>query len=162
MIYDGMSALKLYRGLYKGLDVVIDWLAGHDLSQMDFGKYEIMGKRCYAMIQDAKTRTYENARYEVHHRYMDLQIDIDGVEYFKTTPGSVEPMEPFDEAKDKGYCKLAMGNHDELEGTLANHRFVIFIVGEPHMPNLVTPGKEVGSIKKACIKIIDDKFWDEI
>lgn len=162
MIYDGMSALKLYRGLYKGLDIVIDWLADHDLSQLDFGKYEIMGKKCYVMIQDAKTRTYESARYEIHHRYMDLQIDIDGTECFKTTPGMVEPIEPFDQTKDKGYCMPTADNHDELEGTLANNHFAIFVVGEPHMPNLVIPGKEISTLKKACIKIIGDQFWNEV
>ena len=34
MIYDGLSKLNRYRGLYKGLDVLIDWLDLHDMREL--------------------------------------------------------------------------------------------------------------------------------
>lgn len=161
MIYDGIGAIGRYRGLYKGLDILIDWLAQNDYKALPTGRAEILGNKVYGNVMDAKTRTYEDARYEVHHKYMDLQVDVSGVENFRVTPGATRELAPFDEATDKGYCHLAPGNADELEGTLANDHFAIFVVDEPHMPNLVANGAEVGPIRKICFKILADEFWDE-
>ena len=38
MIYDGLEARGLYRGLSKGLDVLIDWLDEHDVHELPLGK----------------------------------------------------------------------------------------------------------------------------
>lgn len=162
MIYDGLDKIGLYRGLTKGLDVLIDWLGKNDPAQLPVGKTQILGDKVYANVQNAKTRTFEDARFEVHHRYMDVQIDLDGYEDFKTTPGETVPAGDFDEAADKGYCHEAPGNDDLLSGTLEHGRFVVFMIGEPHMPNLVPAGKEVGPIKKICFKVVGDEFWDEV
>lgn len=162
MIYDGLSAFGLYRGLSRGLDVLIDWLERNDPAELPLGITEIDGKRVYANVMNAKTRTSEDARFETHKMYMDVQIDLEGVECFKTTPGAVVPTGEFDEAADKGYCHAAEGNTDLLDGTLENDHFALFMIGEPHMPNLVTPGAEVGPIKKICFKIVGDQFWDEV
>ena len=50
----------------------------------------------------------------------------------------------------------------DLEGCLAGGRFAVFMFGEPHMPNLVTPGSEPGPIKKICFKVVGDQVWDEV
>lgn len=161
MIYDGLSAIGRYRGLYKGLDVLIDWLGTHELGDMPIGRVQVEGDKVFANVMDARTRTYEQARYEVHHRYMDLQADIEGVECFKVTPGAVVPLSPFDEVTDKGYYECASDNDDELYGTLADGHFALFVVDEPHMPNLVAPGAEVGPIRKVCFKILADDLWED-
>lgn len=161
MIYDGLEVLDRYRGLYRGLDVLIEWLGTHNITELPVGKHEILGNKVYANVMNAQTRTLEDARYEVHHRYMDVQVDVTGQESFRTTPGRTVELEPFDEATDKGYCKVAPDNTDELEGTLDRGHFAIFVVDEPHMPNLVCENDEVGPLKKICFKVLDDRFWDE-
>ncbi len=118
MIYDGMAAIGRYRGLYKGLDVLIDWLEQNDYKALPTGRCEILGNKVFGNVMDAKTRTYQNARYEVHHRYMDLQVDVDGVECFKVTPGATRELEPFDEATDKGYhLRGGRASHAQLGGS---------------------------------------------
>lgn len=161
MIHDGLSAIGRYRGLYKGLDVLIDWLAEADVASLPTGRLEICGNKVYALVQDARTRTYEEARYEVHRRYMDVQVDLVGVERFMVTPGETIPAGDFDEAADKGYCHAALTNDDEIEGSLEKGRFALFVIGEPHMPNLVPAGQEVGPIHKVCFKVLGDEFWDD-
>lgn len=162
MIYDGLEAMGLYRGLSKGLDVLIGWLDGNDPAELPLGKTQILGDKVFANVMDAKTRKFEDARFEVHHKYLDVQVDLEGYEHFMTTPGQVVPAGDFDEAADKGYCHTAEGNHDLLEGSLEQGRFAIFMIGEPHMPNLVPEGQEVGPIKKICFKVLGDQFWDEV
>lgn len=160
MIYDGLGALERYRGLKRGLDVLIDWLGEHDLAALPLGITPIDGERVYANVMDAATKREEDARFEVHRRYLDVQVDLEGAECFKTTPGATEPVAPFDEAADKGYCRAAQGNTDLLAGTLAGGRFAVFMVGEPHMPNLVCEGSEPGRIRKICFKVLDDPYWE--
>ena len=143
MIYDGLDAIGLYRGLTRGLDVLIDWLGKNDPADLPLGITEIDGKRVYANVMNTSTKHEKDARFEMHRKYMDVQID-------------------FDEATDKGHCHAAEGNDDLLEGCLAGGRFVVFMIGEPHMPNLVTPGAEPGAIKKICFKVAGDQFWDEV
>lgn len=161
MIYDGLGAIGLYRGLSRGLDVLIDWLGSNDPAELPLGKTSIDGERVFANVMNASTRRFEDARFETHRRYMDVQVDLEGAESFKTTPGATVPAGEFDEAGDKGYCHAAPENHDLLDGTLEGGRFVVFMAGEPHMPNLVCEGNEVGPIKKICFKVLADEFWDE-
>lgn len=162
MIYDGLSAIGLYRGLSRGLDVLIDWLAEHDPADLPVGTTQIDGARVYANVMNASTRRYEDARFETHRKYMDVQIDLEGAECFKTTPGTVVPAGEFDVEGDKGYCHAAPDNTDLLDGTLERGHFAVFMIGEPHMPNLVVPGEEVGPLKKICFKVVGDEFWDEV
>ena len=162
MIYDGLGAIGLYRGLSRGLDVLIDWLSQNDPAELPLGKTQILGDKVFANVMNATTRTFEDARFETHRTYMDVQIDLEGHECFKTTPGRTVPAGAFDVAGDKGYCHAATDNDDLLDGSLEKGRFVVFMIGEPHMPNLVVPGAEVGPLKKICFKVVGDQFWDEV
>ncbi len=154
MIYDGIAAIEKYRGLNKNLDTLIDWFAENDPADLPLGKTLIDGERVFANTMEAKTKLPENARFETHRKYMDLQMDLEGVEDFMTTPGELEPLTEFDVDGDKGFWKAAEGNDDLLVGTLEKGHFAIFMVGEPHMPNLVHGDAEVGPLKKICFKIL--------
>lgn len=162
MIYDGLGAIERYRGLSRGLDVLIDWLGENDPAELPLGKTCIDGERVFANVMNAKTREVADARFEMHRKYMDVQIDLEGAEAFKTTPGKTVPAGEFDEAGDKGYCHEAPENGDLLDGNLENGHFVVFMIGEPHMPNLVVGEAEAGPIKKICFKVVGDRFWNEV
>lgn len=162
MIYDGLGAIGRYRGLTKGLDVLIDWLSQNDPAELPLGITEIDEKRVFANVMDTKTRTFEDARLEVHSKYMDVQIDLEGAERFKTTSSAMVASDELDVAGDEDCCREATDNDDLLDGTLEGGHFVVFMVGEPHMPNLVTEGAEVGPLKKICFKVVADEFWGEV
>jgi len=91
----------------------------------------------------------------VHRRYMDLQFDLEGREDFKVTYGATTPAGPFDEKADKGYCDAAdPADGRATQATLDGGRFAVFMVGEPHMPNLACAGDEPGPIRKVCVKVL--------
>lgn len=160
MIYDGLSKLNRYRGLYKGLDVLIDWLDSHDMCELPLGTNEIDGKRVFANVMIATTRYAQDAHYEWHRRYMDLQVDLEGEECFKVTPGPVIQIAEFNEQDDFQLADATEGA-DVIDGTLAHGRFALFVAGEPHMPTLTVPGATPAAVKKICFKVLGDKFWDE-
>lgn len=159
MITDGLANIARYRGLSRGLDVLIDWLAENDPTTLPTGRNEILGSKVFANVQETATRAVEDAHFEVHHRYMDVHLDLEGYEDFKATPGETVPFGPFDEAGDGGLCDPAPGNTDLVSGTLGQDRFVVFMVGEPHMPNLVPAGATPGPLRKICFKVLGDEFW---
>lgn len=157
MIYGALCDIERYRGLYRGLDALIDWLAEHDPAQLDCGSHEILGKRVYANVMAPTTRLEEGAHYETHRRYHDLQIDVEGREAFKVALGERTGVEPFNEADDFELVDTESG----ILGDLDEGKFALFVVGEPHMPTLQFPGDGARAIKKICFKIVDDAYWDE-
>ena len=47
MLYDSMQNLSHYRGLFKGLDVLIDWLKDHRLEELPLSKTQILGYKVF-------------------------------------------------------------------------------------------------------------------
>lgn len=171
-----------------------------ELKVLPTGIIQIDGKRVYAMVQEATTRTSDTAHFELHRKYMDLQFDLIGAESCLITAGPTTPVGEFDVTGDKGYVdavedvtkgtsfdsapchgvdvsssapnssnagglntatNTSFGNKP-LRVDLADGKFVVFLVGEPHMPTLVCEGKQSAPIKKVCMKLIANEFWDQV
>lgn len=160
MIIDSLDAIRRYQGFSKGIDVLIGWLANNDPAALPVGSNPIDGNRVFANVMDATTRYEADALYEAHHRYMDVQVDITGVERFKTCLSALEPASPFDEETDGGLF-AACGEENALEGVLGPGRFVVFLPDEPHMPTLVPADAESAPVHKICFKVLSDAYWGE-
>ena len=89
MIYGALGDIEEYRGMLKGLDVLIDWLEENDPAQLEVGSHPILGDKVFANVMAPTTRPEAEAHYETHQRYHDLQIDIEGREAFKVATGSL-------------------------------------------------------------------------
>ena len=85
MIYGALGDIEEYRGMLKGLDVLIDWLEENDPAQLEVGSHPILGDKVFANVMAPTTRPEAEAHYETHQRYHDLQIDIEGREAFSLT-----------------------------------------------------------------------------
>lgn len=157
MIYGALEDLVRYRGFCKSLDILIEWLEDNDPTALACGSHEICGKKVFANVMAPVTRPEEEAHYETHHRYHDLQIDIEGRERFKVALGETSPVEPFDDADDFGLVDAGRG----IEGDLDEGRFALFVAYEPHMPTLCYPSDGAVPIKKICFKLIADEYFDE-
>ena len=131
MIYGALGDIEEYRGMLKGLDVLIDWLEENDPAELEVGSHPILGDKVFANVMAPTTRPEAEAHYETHQRYHDLQIDVEGREAFK------------------------------VAGDLADDKFALFVAGEPHMPTLEFPGDGAQPVKKICFKLLADTFWEE-
>ena len=98
------------------------------------------------------TRPEDEAHYETHQRYHDLQIDVEGREAFKVATGSLTLVQEFDEKDD---------SDTSIAGDLADDKFALFVAGEPHMPTLEFPGDGAQPVKKICFKLLADAYWEE-
>lgn len=157
MIYDQIKNVARYRGFSRGFDVLIDWLGENDCMSLPVGLHDILGDKVFASVQEVETRALADNRFEVHRRYLDLQVDVNGREAFRVGQGSRHDLDPFDSKADFGLLDM----DGAIEGDLDDGRFAVFLTGEPHMPNLQFPGDGPRAIKKVCFKILADEFFDE-
>ncbi len=149
MIYDTKENLQQYKGISKNLDCAIDYLMQTDFSEMTAGKYPVDGDRVFALVQTPTTYPREQARWESHKNYIDIQYMLVGEENIglqKTD--SLTESEPYSAGKDiEFYAENGKGFFPQL----VPDSFVICFPTDAHMP-LVCAEKS-SSIKKAVIKV---------
>lgn len=156
MICGALTDLPRCRGMMRGLDVLIDWLEENDPAQLACGSHEILGDKVYANVMEVTTRCASEAHYETHRRYHDVQIDLSGREAYRVALGDTVQVEPFNEADD-----FELVDADAfIEGDLADGKFAVFVVGEPHMPTLQYGDDGAQPVKKICFKVLADDCWD--
>lgn len=82
MILDKLSNIDRYDALSPQIRQAMDWLADHDIAQMEPGLYQIDGSRLMVKVQHYHTVPKEERALEYHRRYIDLQCEIRGQERF--------------------------------------------------------------------------------
>lgn len=137
-----------YEGLHPRFAQAFAFMRRPDLAQLPCGRYEIDGKNCWAIVQDAKLKPFRGEnRYEVHRAYIDIQAPITGRETFGIINTPPEVFVGFNEKKD---CVLfnARGQARVCEPG----EFAIFFPGEgAHAPCLSAFGP--CEIRKLVIKV---------
>ena len=157
MIYGALGDIEEYRGMLKGLDVLIDWLEENDPAELEVGSHPILGDKVFANVMAPTTRPEAEAHYETHQRYHDLQVDVEGREAFKVATGSLTLVQEFDEKDDYDL----VDSDASIAGDLADDKFALFVAGEPHMPTLEFPGDGAQPVKKICFKLLANAYWEE-
>lgn len=145
MIVDTLNNLSLYKGIHPNLDTAIDYLQTHDLSSLPMGKNIIDGENVFVSIVNETLRTPEEASYEYHRLYADIQINIEGEESWEfSTEGTKDS---FDVDRDLGFASCTT----YIKGDLRENRFAIFLPCEFHKPTLVYG--TCTQVKKAIVKV---------
>ena len=88
MIFDEKKNLDFYRnlGIEGRYAKAVDFLKNTDLEALEPGKYEIDGKNVYANVTAYTTIPWEEAKYEAHEHYTDIQYVIEGSEIMSYAP----------------------------------------------------------------------------
>ena len=74
---------KTYYNLSKNIRIGLEWLEKTDLKNLEDGKYEIENETVYASVQTYITK--DDAKYEAHKKYIDIQYMINGAEKIGVT-----------------------------------------------------------------------------
>ncbi len=81
MILDKLTNIETYANLSDNFKTAISFLQATDLSQLQPDeKYEIDGENVYAMVGRAQGRDRDAAKLEVHRKYADIQIVLEGID----------------------------------------------------------------------------------
>jgi YhcH/YjgK/YiaL family protein len=135
MIKDNLSNSKTYEKLNKGFDKAFKFL--RELKNPQTGKTVIDGDNVYANINiGAALKDYNNAKWENHKKYIDIQYVLKGKEKFGYCDVSkLEKAEGYVEAKDIEFYN-GKGDYDIL--TLSEGEFIILFPQDAHLPQLKT------------------------
>lgn len=125
-----------------------DFLETHDVANLPAGTYDLGGDDHVNVIA-TETKNRDEARYETHDVFMDIQVVAVGREVVEVLPkDELRPESPYDAASDiEFYSNEAMGRRYVLEPGC----FVALMPEDGHMPDLAIDGKE--RIVKAVFKI---------
>lgn len=105
----------------------------------------------YVNIESYKTKCIEEAKFEAHERYIDIQILLDGTEdIYYTDKLKLTVREPYDDSKDivfyaenpSGYPKVL------LDGS----NFAVLFPHEAHAPQVSADSNKT-NVKKVVVKI---------
>jgi YhcH/YjgK/YiaL family protein len=131
-------------------DKAFAYLRDTDPDKVAPGKYKIDGDRVYVSVAEGNTKDIEDARWEAHLKYIDIQYVARGKEKIGVAPLSkAVSTESFNIEKDIGFfevpepdCKYYVAE----PGT-----FFIFFPQDAHRPGIKIKGTD--SDKKIVIKI---------
>ncbi len=132
MIFDTLDHLDRYRAWNANFATAADFIKSHDLSALPDGRTEIDGDNVFVNAMDADLKPAEEARFEFHAEYADLQIDVIGSEHWEVSDAAANPAD-LDRAADIGFIDAAASG----SGCLGEGRFVVFLPNELHKPSLV-------------------------
>lgn len=147
MIYDKIENAGLYKGLNANLDTALDFIRTHDLNALPLGRTEIDGTNVFLNKMEATATPAEGRPFEVHHIYMDIQIDLQGCEGIETGDAAGFECPDFSEEKDVGF------NHCPTVAScvLVPGSFTVCMAGEPHKPGIAVG--ENNALVKCVLKV---------
>ena len=145
MIFGKKEDLYLYRNISENMAKGIDFLMNFDEAS-PCGKYEIDGKKVYALVVDGKTKQAEEDVYEAHIKYIDLQFIQSGEEDVGYAPVSdCDVKTAYNENDD---YLMVKGEGSEVRVTKGG--FYIAFPCDGHRPMC---SRNPGDIRKVIVKI---------
>ncbi|MDO5388179.1 MAG: YhcH/YjgK/YiaL family protein [Clostridia bacterium] len=146
------TSLKLadkYNYLEDKFQRAFEFLRTADLKSLPLGRTDIDGDNIFASVQEYKTMSPKDCKFEAHDKYFDIQYVVKGREQFGYVKrDGLEVDEPYDEVNDLVFYKEPENSGSILlnEGDLA--------IAPPeyaHKPRCIE--KETCNVRKIVVKV---------
>ena len=147
MIYDKMDNIGRYKGISKWFDQAVDFLIKTDLNSLPFGCTEICENHVFINVMEVDTVEVDTAYFEIHKKYWDIQLDLEGMEKVQIGLGQGIVRDEFREDIDFG----TYSNTEHMDCILGSGYFIICMNEEPHKPTLRYGNGS--KVKKCVIKV---------
>ena len=147
MIKDKLTNAATYYGISARLKQGFEWLKNTDLENIADGKYLIDGESLFANVQSYETK--DDAPYEAHRKYADIQYMIKGVEkvgvtHYSNCSTDIE----YNREKDIEFLQCDVCDSFQI---LEEGDFLVFYPQDAHQPSL-NPDKKL-NVKKVIVKV---------
>ena len=132
MILDRFDRSDFYAKLHPGFGAAFEFLKTPGIEKLPAGKHPIDGDRLFASVAFPKSVGQEQAKLEVHRRYIDIQVCIKGNDIigWKPTPECLVRKTEYRADTDIEF----FGDAPELWLSLPPHTFAIFLPTDGHAP----------------------------
>lgn len=149
MIYDKIENIGKYKGISEWFDAAADFLLKTDLSALPMGRTPICGDNVFVNVMEADTAEPEKNQFEIHKKYWDIQLDIEGTECVQIGLNPERETVSFDADRDFGTVSCT----EFAACTMGPGRFIICMQEEPHKPTLRYGAECSGKVKKCVVKV---------
>lgn len=146
MIYDKITNIGRYRGISPWLDIAVVFIEENDLAALPAGKTVVSGDDVFVNVMEAEAKEGDGS-YEIHKRYMDIQIDIEGTEIIRIGSPVEGAEEVFSPETDFGTVRC----EEAASCIMGEGRFIICMAREPHMPGVAAVSDH--HLRKCVIKV---------
>jgi YhcH/YjgK/YiaL family protein len=147
MILDTLKNKEQYAQLHPRFRKVFDFIDSHDMAALECGRHEIDGDDIFVVVQELELKPTEEARLELHRKYIDIQLLLRGEEElfgWSEKKDCTKSEAPFDEHKDIEFFT----DVPQCFYSLKVGQFTILYPEDGHAPML---GE--GNVKKCIFKI---------
>jgi biofilm protein TabA len=148
VIVDTLTNRRLYAGLGGRIADALVLLAFEDFRAKAVGKHEVDGASLFYLVQAYTTKPVEQASWESHRKYLDVQYIVEGTERMGWAPvASLRVTKPYDSGGD---AALYTGEGAFL--TAGPGTFFLLWPDDAHMP-----GISAGSpapVRKVVVKVL--------
>ncbi len=131
-------------------DKAFTFLKDVRFSDIEIKRYDIEGEKVYAVVNDYLSKNEEDAQYESHRKYIDIQYVIKGSELIGIAPitSKKDILVPYDTTKDIEFMTVTQGKN--YRATPDN--FFIFFPDDAHRPGL--KDGENSPVRKIVVKVM--------
>ncbi len=146
MILDKLQNAKRYYTIHPLFKQAFQFLEQTDLATLPTGVQEIVGKDLFAIISEGKGVREEDAKLEVHRKYIDIQYIISGTDHmgWKDLFQCASPSDPYKEERDAAFFPDKTDNWFNVPAG----SFTIFYPDDAHAAMITEQ-----SIRKVVLKI---------
>lgn len=146
MITDKIENVHMYREIPSE---VKDFLKNL-ISTAEAGKV-ILNDNVYANVEKYLTKNVNNAKFEAHEKYIDIQVLLEGDEYiYFTDKSKLTVKEPYDNSRDIVFYGEDVANYPKIK--LDGSNFVMLFPHEAHAPQVCVNNNN-SEVKKVVVKI---------
>lgn len=131
MIVDKIENLKLYKEIPSS---VVQFISQLNIDNIELGKY-ILSDDIYVNIEEYETKAIEDAKFESHDKYIDIQLLLKGVEdiYYTSRTGLNVDI-PYSENKDITFYSDFVNKYPSIR--LDSSNFMMIFPHEAHAPQV--------------------------
>ena len=146
MIIDSLANADKYKSLSPNFAKAFEYILAQDLANIEPGKYEIDGKELHASVSNKDGVKAEDAKFEAHNNYADIQVCPTGTEQIGWKPRNActQPKGEYNPEKDV----IFFDDKPDTYFSLQAGQFAIFYPEDVHAPMI---GE--GPIKKLVVKV---------
>ena len=154
MIVDQIQNYAKYMHLPAGIVRAIEYIGSTDFTFVESGQYELDGKKLISIVNRYKTKLPDQAVWESHRKYIDVQFVAGGNERFGHCPLASAPRtkSPYSDEKDVIFYEPGTETFAAPSGT-----FMIFYPDDIHAPGLAAgappnPSEVVKVVVKVAVE----------
>lgn len=146
MVLDLLENLKNYAALNPNFAKAVEFIENNDLAALPLGRNEICGDLVFANVMEVAPKSKQEARIEIHRRYIDIQVPVTGDEVMGYSPLDQLPPVEFDEAGDFALYPVEQRAREFFN--VRQGEFVIFFPQDGHAPAITD-----APLKKIVVKV---------